>query len=627
VSAVDSAAVSQRDPELVVAFVGQILGFSRTLWKWWLQSSGSLLLALMSLAALKCGMLQRLHKWIRHLMSFVLLEKINNRPYQQSLLAQAEAPLEALCVISILCHLAAIIASTALSVAASKAVEHYTSLILNLSTKTCLGCFLLGVVNTLIARSSRGIAKKSDILGAETSRQESQVLAIGQTARVIVILSTIVACLPVFNVDPGTLLSFCGFGGLAISLLSKGVVANLIGSLTVYLTQPFTIGDWIQTVDGEVDGWVQSVGPYHTVVMRWDRRPVYIPNSRFAQVQIINASRMTNRRILMEIPVRFGDLEKIDSILVDIRAFIQNHPALDPEQHRLVHLRNLSQYAAMIWVSCYTTGLNLKDYVTAREDVILNIKNIFFKHGTTFGSILERETRRSDASGLGALKVGDSPDPAEEERRPLEASQKALLAAELQRLKQMQESIWASEKSVKDSEALLQQEQERLDSNEEELAKRREALEEENMGLRKVLEEIDAAEEALNQQEREIEAAASELQQREETLDKSISALRGQSVQGQASAAKEDQLLQMRKEDVEEGDRKIEQQHKILSEEKRVIELQREILKEQQKAEMDSQDSEDLQALKKKLGEEEGVLDEAARMQKIAETAESLGGE
>ncbi|CAE8613522.1 unnamed protein product, partial [Polarella glacialis] len=98
---------------------------------------------------------------------------------------------------------------------------------------------------------------------------------------VIIWFFTVLTCLPVFHVDIGMVLSFCGAGGLAISLLSKGVAVNLIGSLTLYLTQPFTLGDWIQIEDGSLDGWVQSMGPYHTVVMRWDRRPVYIPNSRF----------------------------------------------------------------------------------------------------------------------------------------------------------------------------------------------------------------------------------------------------------------------------------------------------------------------------------------------------------
>ncbi|CAK0902411.1 unnamed protein product [Prorocentrum cordatum] len=285
---------------------------------------------------------------------------------------------------------------------ATAAAVLFFSKALDMGSKVCVGWFLYGVVNQKIARSSRGLAQKSDIMGAETSRQEAQVLAVGQTARILVCFCTFLACLPALSIDLGTVLSFCGMGGLAISLLSKGVFVNLIGSLTIYLTQPFTLGDlgdWIQTDDGEVDGWVQSMGPYHTVVMRWDRRPLYVPNSRFLQVRIVNASRMTNRRVRIDVPIRFSDLDKVGAILEDIRELVENHKKVDPEMHRLVRLRKIGRHAAYIWVSCYTRGINLNDYVAVNEDILLSIKNIMYKHGTTFATTLQRELRRVDSTG------------------------------------------------------------------------------------------------------------------------------------------------------------------------------------------------------------------------------------
>lgn len=309
---------------------------------------------------------------------------------------------------------------------------------------------------------------KSDILGAETSRQESQVLALGQIGRVLVVIGTLLACLPVFNVDLATVVSFCGIGGLAISLLSKGICENLMSSLTIYLTQPFTLGDWIQSDDGEVDGWVQSMGLYHTVVMRWDQRPLYIPNSRLTQVQIINASRMTNRRILMNVRVRIGDLDRIDAILKDIGDLIENHKEIDPEMHRLVRLEEIKAHAAMIWVSCYTKGINLQQWTDVREDVILSIRNIMFKHGTTFATTLERETRRINSGGalLGdslydvgsASIVGTSAGLSDPRLAGGDAEVfRKLMANELQRLSQMRETLRVRERDLKDTEGILEQ--------------------------------------------------------------------------------------------------------------------------------------------------------------------------
>uniref|UniRef100_A0A7S1RXD4 Mechanosensitive ion channel MscS domain-containing protein n=1 Tax=Alexandrium catenella TaxID=2925 RepID=A0A7S1RXD4_ALECA len=530
------------------------------------------------------------------------------------------------------------------------AVAHYSRIIQSLSSKVCVGAILYRVVNEKITRSSRGIARKSDILGAETSRQESQVLAVGQTARVLVLLGTVLACLPVFKVDLGTVLSFCGMGGLAISLLSKGVFVNLIGSLTIYLTQPFTIGDWIQTVDGEVDGWVQSMGPYHTVVMRWDRRPLYIPNSRFMQVQIINANRMTNRRILLEIPVRLADLDKIDVVLEGIRDLITNHKDLDTEQHRLGHLRDITRYAAMIWVSCYTKGIKLKDFVSAREDILLGIKNIMFQNGMTFATTLEREFRRVDQTGrilsaqpgppvgapaefAGTLPLGaPSEDEVLRRPQPLVAAQKQLLNTELQILKQKQEAIWVREKELKEAESSRQHGQERLRKSEEDLRERQGFIEQQTSLLDETLTMLAVQEEDLQKEEEEIDLKIDGLQSREDALDKVMRELRTKSIAAQSDELKDSEEDQQRSREYsfEQDQSFLNAKQEHLSKSKKLIEQEREILKEQKAEILELEEGEDGQTEKEDGDEQdeeqvrEEELDEAARYKQIAE---SLGGE
>lgn len=583
--------------------------------------------------------------------------------YDQSFLSAAAFPLEVLCLICIVCQ-ATSLAMPFLSPDAANRVGHCTQQVLSLSQKICVGSILYGVVNVKIARSSRGIAKKSDILGAETSRQESQVLAVGQTARVLVGLGTVFSCLTVFNINLGTVASFCGLGGLAISLLSKGVIVNLIGSLTLFLTQPFTLGDWIQTVDGEVDGWVQTMGPYHTVVMRWDRRPLYIPNSRFMQVQIINASRMTNRRIKMDIPVRIADLDKIDGILDGIKDLIENHKKIDPEMHRLVRMRAIEEHAALIWVSCYTKSINLQEYVAVREDIILSIRNIMYKNGTTFATTLERELRRVNSSG--AL-LGDSiydggsaslqsnnarrtaPDLAgmdvEVFKQPqqMDATQKALLVTELQRLKQLQGTLWARERDLKDAEGILDQENQRLQESRMEITSQQRLIETDEERLQSALISLSGKEDDLVNEEESLEAGAAELQAREDALDQLLRELRSQSLT--ETQVREAVSQGEREEILVEADRVIELHQGMLSKEKKVISQEREILKKE-KAEIEelvasqAQQSADVSAerAKEEAGEDGGpqqdkdgkqdgagaALAEATRIQK---TAESLGGE
>lgn len=585
----------------------------------WLQSLGPFLFALASVAVVRNGLLNKLHTLYTRCMTLVLRERpAERRRYKHSFLHAAESPLKAFCIMSVVCHAAAL-AARIMAAKKAKDMAFYCDAVVNLSSKVCFGLFLYGVVNEKITRSSRGIAKKSDILGAETSRQESQVLAVGQTARVLVILATCLACLPVFRVNISTVLSFCGMGGLAISLLSKGVIVNLIGSLTIYLTQPFTLGDWIQTVDKETDGWVQSMGPYHTVVMRWDRRPEYIPNSKLTQIQIINASRMTNRRILIDIPIRFGDLDKIDGILEDVRELIQRDQNVDEEMHRLVHLREIKDYAAMIWVSCYTKSINLEDWVSLKESLWLSITRIVFKYGTTFANTLDREVHRVDPTGAfladpddpasGASSLGSNADDEVFKRQPLLPSQKK----EVQSLKQKQKELWAREKDLKDSEADLQDERERLGQDESELERQREGLEQKEVDLDAILAEVAQREETLQAQESEIDAEMDELQAREDSLDVVLQDWRSKGVGTDSpvqSALGTDFLKKT-----------VEDQGEKLSRERKELEQEREILKKQ-KAEREALTQDDSSDVV-----DEGAPQEDEEAPEFQKKAEELGGE
>jgi len=618
----------------------------------WTQSVGTFLAAIAVLVALRCGGLLKIHELWYRLMTFLLREKDpSKRDYTRSYLIAAEASLSWFCLSSIVCQVAAFVAPLVFPTHLAKVAEQYCSVGLNIFWKLCLGSIAYGLVNVKITRLSRGIATKSDIICAETSRQESQVLAVGQTARVLVVLAIGLWCLADFHINLTTVLSFWSMGGLAISLLSKGVFKNLIGSLTLYLTQPFTLGDWIQAKDPEIDGWVQSMGPYHTVVMRWDRRPVYIPNSQFTQLEIINASRMSNRRILFEIPLRLADLDKADAILHDIRDLIENNEAVDSEMHRLARLRSISKYAATIWVSCYTKCINLKDYVQAREDVLLGIKDIMFKNGTSFASTLEREGRRFDGTYTSAsydsgavFKSSAAPDAElsatmdESNNKPSslnlmtqKANQKpgdtkGHLTQEVQRLKDMQEDLWKRERALSNDETALQDEQEELERQQAKISEEQSVIEGRSNCLEELLVSLTTQEAVEMGREEEMDKHMEKVKQREDQADDDIEKLRKKCMPGIEMNQKQEKDKHGEQEKLAQKREEIKQEKKALLEEQKALKE-----REDQQQPDDSDDSpSDTSATdadsndedpKEQDKEEE---DQAARAQRIAE---NLGGE
>ncbi|GAB5353784.1 hypothetical protein AAMO2058_000063600 [Amorphochlora amoebiformis] len=345
--------------------------------------------ALLWLLTLRFQILRWLQSKLQQFRRFVVPKSSQQEPltYERSIYPPLETPLEVLSWWTLL--VSYLFGTLANLLNASKLAWHI-ALAQTIAGRVAIGWLILNYITYFKEKSSRGRATFGDILGADTSRRESQVSAVAQTLRVVVIFATLLSALDSVGVNVGRILALSGLGGLAFGWFGRDILSNIIGGLMVYLTQPFAQGDWVQSTDGTIDGWVQNVGIYYTVVMRWDKRPLYIPNSKLSMLEIINASRMTNRRILLEIPLKLRDSDQFESIVHEIRELIQNHEDIDPRMHRLARLRDITPYSANVWLSCYTKSILLADYTEVREKLILAIHEILHDHKTTFASNIER---------------------------------------------------------------------------------------------------------------------------------------------------------------------------------------------------------------------------------------------
>src|SRR3546814_8266429 len=135
--------------------------------------------------------------------------------------------------------------------------------------------------------------------------------------------------LPIFGFSVAGLLALGGAGGIAIGFAAQSLVANLLGGLTIYASRPFKVGEWIIMSGTEVMGEVQEIGWRATRIMGFDRKPFYVPNSMFNTGVVINHSRMTNRRIMEHMLLRYGDIEKYEAIVAYINRLLTAHPGIE----------------------------------------------------------------------------------------------------------------------------------------------------------------------------------------------------------------------------------------------------------------------------------------------------------
>lgn len=220
-----------------------------------------------------------------------------------------------------------------------------------------------------------------------TLRYDPQIVSAGLThtlsqifSMVIFILTSLVI-LQIFNVDIWPLLAFGGIGAAAVGFASKEVISNFCGGLMLSITRPFIVGDHIVLPSQDVEGPVEEIGWYQTVLRDKDKRPVYLPNSIFSSVLVINNARMTHRRIFEKIKVRFSDVAKLKEILVRMRAFAKNMPVLDPKIEPLVYLNTFGDSAGEIMVDIYVTTTNWAQFLIIKENVLFAFSDYLEKGG------------------------------------------------------------------------------------------------------------------------------------------------------------------------------------------------------------------------------------------------------
>lgn len=177
-----------------------------------------------------------------------------------------------------------------------------------------------------------------------------------------------------------TLIAFGGIGGLAIAFASQEMIANFFAGIMIYVTQPFAKGDWVDLPEKHVEGHVEEIGWYMTLIRNLDKRPIYVPNAMFSKVVVVNPTRMTHRRFKETIGLRYSDFPLLKEIIADITHMLQTHPKVDANQSISVNFSSFGNYSLDIEISVLVLVLDNPGFARLKGDLLFKIADIIEKH-------------------------------------------------------------------------------------------------------------------------------------------------------------------------------------------------------------------------------------------------------
>jgi len=185
--------------------------------------------------------------------------------------------------------------------------------------------------------------------------------------------------LEIFGGNMNTLIAFGGVGGLALAIASQEIIGNFFGGLMIYLTRPFTIGDWINLPEKNIEGYVEEIGWYMTRVRTFEKRPIYVPNSIFTKVVVMTPSRMSHRQFVETVSLQYTDAPKIKSVIESIKAMLDQLEDIDHSQTTLVYLKTFAHYSLDIYISAYVRTIDSAEFGQVKQNILLKIIDILYK--------------------------------------------------------------------------------------------------------------------------------------------------------------------------------------------------------------------------------------------------------
>ena len=178
---------------------------------------------------------------------------------------------------------------------------------------------------------------------------------IARMGRVLVSLLFAIMALQNLGVELLPLVAGLGVAGAGIALAMQGVLGNLFAGLTIILTKPFRIGEYIGIVGEE--GAVETITLFQTTLAHPDRSLVVIPNRKIVGEILHNFGKIRQVNILVGVAYD-TDLNAAIALIQDI---VQSNPRVLRDVEPLLRVSLLADSSVNIavkpWVATTDLGL------------------------------------------------------------------------------------------------------------------------------------------------------------------------------------------------------------------------------------------------------------------------------
>jgi len=185
-------------------------------------------------------------------------------------------------------------------------------------------------------------------------------LLLGRIVGALCVLLFALLALQNLGVELLPLLAGLGVVGAGVALATQGVLSNIVAGLSIILSKPFRVGEYIAIAG--VEGVVESITLFSTTLAHVDLSRVVVPNRKVVGEILHNYGRI--RQVEVSIGVAYDS--DIPAVLELIRAALQANPRVLSEPRAIVQPMQFGDSSVCIAVRPWVA---VQDQVAATGEI------------------------------------------------------------------------------------------------------------------------------------------------------------------------------------------------------------------------------------------------------------------
>lgn len=191
-------------------------------------------------------------------------------------------------------------------------------------------------------------------------------------ARILVLILFGMMALQNLGVELLPLIAGLGVAGAGIAIAMQGVLGNLVAGLTIILTRPFRVGEYISVAKEE--GQVETIRLFNTTLSHPDLSRVVIPNRRIVGEVLHNYGQIRQ----LQIAARVAYDTDLNQALAAVHEILERNPRVLQEPAPLIKVGQLGESAVNIGVGPW---VRVPDYIAAAGEINKAIVETFRGRG------------------------------------------------------------------------------------------------------------------------------------------------------------------------------------------------------------------------------------------------------